>query len=786
MASAILTCTWWLGWSTPCAAQEGGEVTVRVRPERVRVGATFIVTVRVVGPERPDVVELAVEEWAELVDVRERTSWAVGPKGGQAVTETDFVLRALACGHAAPAEAWAVVSGDTVRVAVPRVEAMAAPMAVQSAAPTRARERGGAQRIRDDGEPPEGTGRTGTQPTPWGGYPYGPGLAGMPTSSMPGTSGTAPYPHPYGSPAWPGANPYGPTGWGTAPPGRGWASTADGDPAWYDLVPRLERYEATARDARGLVTLEAGITPGRVYEGQQATLVATASFAPEALARLGSGPELFPPAVPDAWTVEIPYAPPSPAAVGGRLQEAHTLMRAFFPLTPGKLHVDGVRLRYGTGSGGAAHAPGEELVTDPLGVEVLAVPRTEAPPGWGGAVGRFRVSAWVEPAVVGWGEAAFLTVEVAGAGNVQTLPRPDPGPVWGAELRPVGERAMVEVRDGVVGGVKTFTWLVVPPEAAPVRIGPIIYAFFDPWMEGFGQVASGEVVLDARPVASAWHPSQGGVGDDVPTWVPPWDRYDARPDGGTDVPPWPAARGAPEGSRDPPQDTFDAGQSITGALPAAWTVGVRRATNGPEARGHATLEALALRPGEPALWLDLAEAYGEGRSGDGWREWAALNGLLRAPRDRELREALWGDGGWRGRRAGLPALPLTSEESGTAAGALGALGIVALAWGRHRRGRETRRFPPPLAVLLVAGAAVVSEPWARHRLGDRPGVVVEGPARLHAAPCFSSEEDVVLPAGTAVSLGERFGDWVEVVDAWGRQGWVEGVRALPLEPGRGR
>lgn len=732
-------------------------MTVRVRPERVRVGATFIVTVRVVGPERPDVVELAVAERAEMVDVRERTSWAVGPKGGQAVTETDFVLRALAQGRAAPAEAWAVVSGDTVRVAVPGVEAMAAPLAVQDAAPTRAREGGGAQRIRDDGKPPEGTGRTGTHPMPWGGYPYAPGLAGVPASSMPGAPGTASHPHPYGSAGWPGANPYGPTGWGTAPPGQGWASTADGDPAWYDLVPRLERYQATARDSRGIVTLEAGITPDRVYEGQQATLVATASFAPEALARLGSGPELFPPAVPDAWTVEIPYAPPSPASVGGRLQEAHTLMRAFFPLTPGKLHVDGVRLRYGTGSGGAAHAPGEELVTDPLGVEVLAVPRAEAPPGWAGAVGRFRVSAWVDPEVVGWGEAAFLTVEVAGAGNVQTLSRPDPGPVWGAELRPVGERAMVEVRDGVVGGVKTFTWLVVPLEAEPVRIGPVIYPFFDPWMEGFGQVASGEVVLDARPVASAWDPGQDDVGDGAPAWVPPWE-----------------------------EDTLDAGPSSPAPLPAVWTADVGNAANGPEARAHAMLDTLALRSGEPALWLHLAEAYRESRPGEGWGEWAIINGLLRAPRDRGLREALWGEGGWRGRRAGLPALPITSRESGTAAAALGASGIAVLAWGLLGRGRGTKRLPASLAAVLVAGAAVLSEPWVRHRLGAEPGVVVEAPAAVRAAPSWNAEEAPPLPAGTVVPLGERFGDWVAVVDTEGRQGWVEAVRVLPLKPRWGR
>jgi hypothetical protein len=55
---------------------------------------------------------------------------------------------------------------------------------------------------------------------------------------------------------------------------------------------------------------------------------------------------------------------------------------------------------------------------------------------------------------------------------------------------------VVEVRDGVVGGVRTFTWLVVPTEPGPLRIDPILFSFFDPYIGDFGQVASQELMLE--------------------------------------------------------------------------------------------------------------------------------------------------------------------------------------------------------------------------------------------------------------------------------------------------
>jgi hypothetical protein len=99
-----------------------------------------------------------------------------------------------------------------------------------------------------------------------------------------------------------------------------------------------------------------------------------------------------------------------------------------------------------------------------------------------------------------------LTVRILGAGNVQGLPQPELGLFPEIELAPFSDWALPEVQDGVVGGVKTFNWLVVPKMAGTVRMGPVLYPYFDPYVGGFGLAESSELELQVTEL-----PSPGGA-----------------------------------------------------------------------------------------------------------------------------------------------------------------------------------------------------------------------------------------------------------------------------------
>jgi hypothetical protein len=550
----------------------------------------------------------------------------------------------------------------------------------------------------------------------------------------------------------------------------------------------LERYESISEDPAGILTLEAGLTPQRVFVGQQVTLVATATFAPEALARLGSSPEFFPPSAGDAWAVEIPYAAPTPAAAGGRVQEAHTFMRAFFPVSEGRLLVEPARIRYATGTGGATARPQDELATEALIAEVMPIPVRDAPPGWSGAVGRYRVSAWVQPNQVGWGEAALLTVEISGAGNLRSLARPDPGQVWGAELRPTGERAFVEVRDGVVGGVKTFSWLVVPVEPGPLRIGPVIFPFFDPWIGSFGLVASEEVLLEslafpgtagALPgmapgaVRAPWKPGAGpalGSGGDAATG-------EAEPTAASIPPAAPAWSPASEGPE--PVDLDRLRVAKTGWTAAGSAAGpAHDALAAPEAEAHAIRTALEGDPADGDAWLALAETYAAGRPGEGWAEWGLLSGVRHAPRHVGLRRALREGPGWT-RAPGAQRLPLTAGESLAIAAGLGVAGAGLLALALRGVAAGLRGPRVAVAALVLAAAAVALEPWWTLREPATFGVAVEGPVELRSAPAWSAERTRSIDSGTPVRMRERYGNWIRV-EGEGATGWAETGQVVPL------
>jgi hypothetical protein len=138
----------------------------------------------------------------------------------------------------------------------------------------------------------------------------------------------------------------------------------------------------------------------------------------------------------------------------------------------------------------------DTLSADPLGLSVLPVPEAPDLPGYAGAVGRYRLEAGVTPRRLAVGETAVLVVRILGVGNIEMVPPPEIPPIYGAEMAPGGDFAAVEVRDGVVGGVRTFTWLVVPLEPGPVRIGPVVFSYFDPYVGDFGQVFSEELELE--------------------------------------------------------------------------------------------------------------------------------------------------------------------------------------------------------------------------------------------------------------------------------------------------
>ncbi|MEJ2184720.1 MAG: BatD family protein [Gemmatimonadota bacterium] len=184
----------------------------------------------------------------------------------------------------------------------------------------------------------------------------------------------------------------------------------------------------------------------------------------------------------------------------------------------------------------------------------------------------------------------------------------------------------------------------------------------------------------------------------------------------------------------------------------------------------------AARPGDPAGWYDLGNAYeAVGQRGQAVRAW--LEALARAPRDRDVLNNL--------RVAGAdPALvdrvrplpPLAPEESALLAGLLWLLGGSALLLFYLRR----RTYLVTVAAVLVTAAVLVGGVAAAHAMRPRLAVVTGPDAALRATPNLRGDPLVALDPGDGLRVVERDDGWWRVRTLEGRDGWVEAAMLTEL------
>ena len=503
LALAVLVAPMGTSAQSHAALPDGVHARAAVRPPIVRVGEVFELSVQLRGPASSLIQVEEVTGSFEIVDVTERQSVTAGPGGRQdLIREVVFHLRAEQVGEISltPLRIW--VDDQAFDQPGPTVRVQAAAIAWQRG------ERRSAARpetpVLPGGRPPALGGEDSRIP---GGRPGGGIVATVPGGVRPieggvigsgGLGGIA-------SGGWSGGLPYpgnvvsGAVGGGDgfdAGVVGGWAEIAANDPWWEEMIPRIGGWDSTVSDASGWIEFRAGVGPRPVYVGQQLTYLATAGFTPEAGLRMRADPEYRPPAPSDVWRVDVPriglgYL----GASEGEIQDVRPFVQAFFPLRSGTLRIPQAELLYTLGGGGRL-GPLDTLRTAPIDVEVLPIPTAGAPTGWDGAVGRYRVDVSLDRAVLAPGETALLTLYVRGAGNVEGLSSPQPTNLRGVVLRPAGERAVVEVRDGVVGGVKVFQWFVTLATPGRVSVGPFLFHFFDPWAGTFETAATAEVTLE--------------------------------------------------------------------------------------------------------------------------------------------------------------------------------------------------------------------------------------------------------------------------------------------------
>lgn len=248
------------------------------------------------------------------------------------------------------------------------------------------------------------------------------------------------------------------------------------------------------------ILLRAWIEPDTVYVGQQVLLHAETLF-PRDLRQRQSRPASYEAPTPaNFWIQDLPDAVVTGMrSIDGAVYETQTFRRAYFPLSPGRFTMPPARLVYEIRRGFLYTPESRELVSDSLRVHVLPIPEADAPSSYAGAVGAYTIVAKLAPEVVSAGDAVTLTVELTGSGNIKALPPPRLPELEGIEVYPPTEDARLDIQDDRIGGVKRFTWVLIPEQAHRIELPPIRYGYFDPEKRAFGEAVSAPLALRVTP-----------------------------------------------------------------------------------------------------------------------------------------------------------------------------------------------------------------------------------------------------------------------------------------------
>ncbi len=282
--------------------------------------------------------------------------------------------------------------------------------------------------------------------------------------------------------------------------GPGWADEPFDDSS---LVPSVPDELKMDRAPSPIAFLRQEATPLRVVVGEQVTLRlyvygGRGPFAAGFAAQPTTADFLsFPTDQDDIVPNRVPIG--DQVFLAAKLREV-----ALIPLHAGQLTIGGAKVTLSGRGYPAAGPQGSFLVEGkPVTITVAEPPLAGRPPGYTlGDVGRFTLSATVEPRSIEQGGMVSVTARLEGTGNVPS--RITPPEQNGVEWLEPNVRGEVGPRGTAIGGERVFRWTVHVTKAGTIDLGELSLPFFDPEKDRYeiARAALGQLIVQpgaARP-----------------------------------------------------------------------------------------------------------------------------------------------------------------------------------------------------------------------------------------------------------------------------------------------
>ena len=278
-------------------------------------------------------------------------------------------------------------------------------------------------------------------------------------------------------------------------PGFGFDPPGDTD----ETLPPFPEELRVERASDPIAFLRARATPTRVVVGEQVTLAVDAYGSRGPFREVSSTEPSHPDFLSYAVVTDAHGEQHFRVPIGGQTWLAVKVREfALFPLHAGNLRIGAMDMGFdGRGYPGSSRQAGLRRSSDPIQISVVEPPVAGRPPGYRlGDVGRYKLTAAVEPRQATAGDAVSVVVKLEGTGNLpHQLNTPQQrGIEW---LEPAIAED-VEPQAGVLGGWRKFSYVVRLNQPGKVELGEIALPFWDPQRKAYDIARAALGAIDIR------------------------------------------------------------------------------------------------------------------------------------------------------------------------------------------------------------------------------------------------------------------------------------------------
>lgn len=146
------------------------------------------------------------------------------------------------------------------------------------------------------------------------------------------------------------------------------------------------------------------------------------------------------------------------------------------------------------------------LATEAETVQLLPLPRENAPPDFNGAVGEYTLNVSAGPTNVAVGDPITVKVQISGRGSLEALTLPNQS-AW-SQFNTYPPTSRVDTSDKLgLQGTKSFEEIVVPQNADIKALPSVSFSYFDPEQKAYRTLNQLGIPLVVRPGGAAVTPT---------------------------------------------------------------------------------------------------------------------------------------------------------------------------------------------------------------------------------------------------------------------------------------